>query len=632
MPYFNTSYTLHNMLKILICLWVVSGWIACDDETTEEAAYSFHAIESFTVPDVEDASLAVAIYDDTLWVYWPPAVELPETITPTVTVSERAVVSPASGETVLFTEGLAYIVTAEDGTTATYVLHIIVNQQPPALPAATTAKAIDGQAWTIPNFENLIPDVAHTQLWLVTEDETEVALTLTAVTPTQITTEAITEAVVTPGNYKLKVTTGIYTVTSEDNLLTAYLQPTITAFSPQSGEVGDEVVITGTHFSATASENAVYFGTVQAVVTAATTTELHVTVPEGAMNTTITVTVDEVSDTSDDAFAVLTDGTYQTVVSTYAGTGSHGHVDGPALSAALSPYGVAVGANGTVYVLNYSFHAIQEIATDGTVSTLAGSGSSGSADGTGTEASFKNPLGITVDPAGNLFVIDKNHLVRKITTAGVVTTLAGNGAGYADGTGTAAQFNNPHGIVADSEGNLFITDYGNYRIRKVTPDGVVTTLAGTGSAGNTNGTGTVASFGELQGIAIDADDNLYVCNYYGDVHNIRKITPAGVVTTLAGGTKGYADGAAAEAQFSSPVSIVADAAGNVYVGENGNYRVRIITPEGMVYTWCGSGVSGYADGDGNEAMFKRLQGMAMDENGVMYVADFANFLIRKIEL
>jgi sugar lactone lactonase YvrE len=258
-----------------------------------------------------------------------------------------------------------------------------------------------------------------------------------------------------------------------------------------------------------------------------------------------------------------------------------------------------------------------------------------SADGTGSSARFNNPEGIAADQAGNLYVAERaSSTIRKVTAQGVVTTLAGTtGAeGSADGTGAAARFRTPSRLEADQSGNLFVTDLGNSTIRKITPDGVVTTVAGTaGVCGTADGTGTAAQFCQPQGIAIDQSNNLYVTDTIN--HTVRKIDPAGVVTTLAGtaGVCGSADGLATAAQFCQPQDIAVDNLGNLYVADTANSTIRKITAAGLVTTLAGrAGECGTADGSGTAARFCLENGIAVDKAGNLFVADTGNSTIRKI--
>ena len=255
------------------------------------------------------------------------------------------------------------------------------------------------------------------------------------------------------------------------------------------------------------------------------------------------------------------------------------------------------------------------IVTDRTavVTTFAGS-ASGYSDGQGTAARFNSPGGITIDSAGNLYVADGgNYRIRKITPSGNVTTIAGSSGGYADGQGTAARFNGPYGITIDSLGNLYVADTVNNRIRKITSAGVVTTIAGS-SGGYADGQGTDAQFNWPYGIAVDSSGNLYVA----DTNNnrIRKITPSGLVTTIA-------------AQFNKPRGITIDSSGNLYVADSLNSVIRKITPSGLVTTIAGSGV-GYADGIGGDARFNAPTGITIDSSGILYVVDQYNARLRKI--
>ena len=268
-----------------------------------------------------------------------------------------------------------------------------------------------------------------------------------------------------------------------------------------------------------------------------------------------------------------------------------------------------------------------------TVVTTLATGSSGSADNsTGTSASFYYPTGITTDGT-NLYVADYyNHLIRKIViSTGVVTTLAGTGSsGSADNsTGTSASFNAPYGITTDGT-NLYVTDYGNHLIRKIViSTGVVTTLAGTGSSGSANGTGTSASFYKPAGITTDGT-NLYVADRYN--YLIRKIViSTGVVTTVAGtGSSGSANGTGTSASFDKPYGVTTDGT-NLYVADYYNYLIRkIVISTGVVTTVAGTGLSGSANGTGTSASFHLPRGITTDGTN-LYVTEGGNHLIRKIE-
>ena len=323
------------------------------------------------------------------------------------------------------------------------------------------------------------------------------------------------------------------------------------------------------------------------------------------------------------------------VVTTLAGTaGRAGSADGTGAAARFSlPSAVATDADGNVYVVDRSNHTIRKITPAGVVTTLAGTaGTSGSADGTGAEARFDKPEGVATDVSGNVYVADiNNDTIRKITPAGVVTTLAGKRFG-ADGTGAEASFDGPRGVATDSGGNVFVADRFYHTIRKITPTGVVTTLAGTaGVSGSVDGTGAAARFNLPYGVATDASGNVYVADQSNNT--IRKITPAGVVTTLAGTARmaGSADGTGAAARFSLPSAVATDADGNVYVVDRSNHTIRKITPAGVVTTLAGTaGTRGSADGTGAAASFNQPRSVATDTSGNVYVTDTVNSTIRKI--
>jgi sugar lactone lactonase YvrE len=327
------------------------------------------------------------------------------------------------------------------------------------------------------------------------------------------------------------------------------------------------------------------------------------------------------------------------VVTTFAGTASvtGGKVDGTGAEARFYyPQGVAVDGAGNVFVADTRNHTIRMITPASVVTTLAGSGGAeGSTDGTGTEARFSRPQGVAVDGAGNLFVADSgNNTIRMITPASVVTTLSGNAGwtSYLDGAGTAALFDTPTGVAVDAAGSLFVADSQSHTIRKVSPAGAVTTLAGTGSwTGTADGTGAAARFNHPGGAAVDGAGNLFVAD--SGNHAIRKITPEGVVTTFAGmtGVMGFADGTGADARFYGPTDVDVDASGNLFVADYGNHLVRKISPAGVVSTLAGAvGSYGKVDGLGADARFTRPSGVAVDGAGNVFVAESENFAIRKI--
>ena len=333
------------------------------------------------------------------------------------------------------------------------------------------------------------------------------------------------------------------------------------------------------------------------------------------------------------------------VVTTLAGVaGYYGTNDGPYGEAVFDyPKGVAVDGAGNVYVADSDNDAIRKVTPDGTVSTLAGSPRfdqngnpiGGSADGTGSGAQFDFPQGVAVDGAGNVYVADSdNETIRKVTPNGVVTTLAGlaKTAGSADGKGDKARFNFPIGVAVDAAGNVFVADSDNDTIREVTPAGVVTTMAGMALfTGNFDGTGSSGRFSFPTGLAIDSAGNLYVADT--DNSTLREISPAALVTTIAGVAVsfGTVDGTGSEARFDIPWAVATGPNGEVYVADTGNSAIRKITSAGLVSTLAGlKGVYGTADGTGTDARFHYPQGLAVDGATNVYVADSVNNRIRKV--
>ncbi len=386
---------------------------------------------------------------------------------------------------------------------------------------------------------------------------------------------------------------------------------------------------------------------------------------------------------------------------TLAGYASQGSADGPATNAQFfAPQGVWADGNGNLFVADSDNHTIREINAGGLVATIAGqAGMSGYADGAGTNALFNLPKNVTGDANGNLYVADTfNEVIRKLTLAGtnwVVSTLAGQAgnAGYAEGTGTNAEFSSPSSVAVDASGNVYVTDQGNDLIRKITPAGEVSSIAGqlgqtqnldgtnqdawfdrpigiatdssnnlyvtdsdytirwlqpagtnwvvmtiAGQAnhfGSMDGLGTNASFSAPDGIAVDAMTNIYVADSFNET--IRKLTFLGtnwMVSTLAGlaGAQGFADGTNTTARFSLPAGVALDASGNIVVADVNNNNLRLITQAGtnsVVTTLAGVG-PGSADGPGSVARFWLTTGVAVDKAGTLYVADFENETIRRI--
>lgn len=293
--------------------------------------------------------------------------------------------------------------------------------------------------------------------------------------------------------------------------------------------------------------------------------------------------------------------------------------------------GIAVDAAGAVYVADFGWAIITKI-SGGAVATLAGSpGQKGSADGAGAAARFNGPWGIAVDPAGNVFVSDSgNNTIRKIAPDGTVSTLAGTAGvtGKADGAGPAASFNNPTGLALDPAGNLYVCDTNNSTIRKITPAGVVTTLAGSpGVARLADGTGPAAAFSYPMGIAASASGDLFVADSSNCA--IRRVTPAGVVTTFAGGYPGAADGIGAQASFNLVYGLAVDPGGDVFVADTLNQLIREVSPAGVVTTIAGIvGRTGSTDGTGPAALLSHPDAVAVTAGGQLYVADTQNFTIR----
>ena len=320
---------------------------------------------------------------------------------------------------------------------------------------------------------------------------------------------------------------------------------------------------------------------------------------------------------------------------TLAGSENAGSQDGAGTAAGFNfETGAASDRAGNVYVADTYNSTIRKISPDGVVTTVAGlAGSSGNANGVGSAARFLWPNGVAVDGEGTLYVADTyNSTIRKITPAESVSTLAGAAgvAGFSDGLGGAARFNQPIGLAVDGNGVLYVADAGNNAIRRIAPGGVVGTLAGWTNAGYADGVGTNALLNAPAGVGVDAMGNVVVADTGNNT--IRRIATNGVVSTLAGlaGSAGHADGAGTNAHFNGPAGIAVDAAGNVFVADTYNYTIRRVTSDGTVTTIAGApGQYGYQDGAGTIALFDLASGVAVDGRGNVYVADTDNNVIRK---
>lgn len=329
-------------------------------------------------------------------------------------------------------------------------------------------------------------------------------------------------------------------------------------------------------------------------------------------------------------------------VTTIAGVGRvAGSTDGVGLAARFNqPCGVTADSSGNIYIADAANALIRKISPLGTVSTIAGSaGATGWIDATGAAARFNFPWGISADNSGNLFVTDRyNHTVRKIViSTGAVSTVAGGGtAAFADGTGVNARFNMPFGVIPDNSGNLYVADRNNHVLRKVViSTGAVTTIAGSGGAtGSVDATGTSARFYQPEDMVLDGAGNLYITDTYNFL--IRKMNlTTGYVSTVAGqaGVPGSQDGIGTAAQFSTPVGIIKDFQGNLFVADYGSSVIRKIIPStGEVVTVAGqAGTNGTSDGVGTLATFWQPEQLTIDQNGNIFVADRGSHLIRKLQ-
>ena len=333
-----------------------------------------------------------------------------------------------------------------------------------------------------------------------------------------------------------------------------------------------------------------------------------------------------VADTDNDAVRTVT---RAGVVTTVVGLpGAPGDVDGQGTGARLrSPAGLSADASGSVFVADTGNRSVRVLSPSGVLTTVAGLGAAaGTQDGIGASARFDQPWGLALDGAGGLLAADAGaHVVRRVTGDGAVTTVAGMAGepGSLEGSPTAARFDGPAGVVRDAAGNAYVADSLNHVVRKVSPSGVVSTLAGApGQAGAAEGQGAAARFRAPTGLAIDPAGNVFVAD--SGNHAIRRVTPSGVVSTLAGtaGLSGSADGKGAAARFSYPMALAFDGSGNLYVADSANAVIRRITSAGETTVWAGAvGQQGSRDGTGGSARFRVPRALAFDGAGNLWVGD-----------
>ncbi len=330
------------------------------------------------------------------------------------------------------------------------------------------------------------------------------------------------------------------------------------------------------------------------------------------------------------------------IITTIAGNGTAGFSGDSAVATLAEinkPFGIAVDNTGAIYFADRSNGRVRKILTSGVIVTIAGMGSAGyNSDGIpGTTAELNDPNGIAADNSGNVYIADRlNNRIRKVDAFGIITTIAGNGTSGFSGdnaAATAAQLGGPRGVAVDTHGNVFIADQGNGRIRKVDPAGIITTVAGNGTPGY-NGDGISATAAELfnpYGVAVDTSGSIYIADV--DNERIRKIDGSGTISTVAGtGAPGFGGdgGPATAAHVSEPSAVAVDRFGKIFIADNYNARIREITSSGIINTIAGTGAGGY-NGDGIFATAAELynpSGVAIGSAGAVYIADNNNNRIR----
>jgi sugar lactone lactonase YvrE len=391
--------------------------------------------------------------------------------------------------------------------------------------------------------------------------------------------------------------------------------PTIATVAPDSGAFNTVVVITGTNFSSTTTQDIVSFNGVAATVNSATATQLNVVVPKGAGTGIVKVTVASQA-VSGPVFNYL----FTYTVSTLAG-GTRGDVDGTGSAAEFyNPWGLAIDTAGNLVLADATNNKIKLITPAGVVTTISGGGPTkfGHTDGPAGTASFFGPTGVAVDAGNNIFVADvNNYRVREISAGGSVSTIAGSTPGHTDGAPGAALFFSPSNLTLDASGNIYLADASYVR---VISSGSVSTLFNVATYSSTiNG---------FEGIVYGQNNNLILVS---DGLYVYNLSTAGAFSTLAGnGSYIFEDGAADSASFNDASGVAMDVKGNIFVADQIHNMIRMITPAGRVSTIAGSGMLGDSDGSALSASFYYPEGVAVDKKGNIYVAEPYSNRIRKI--
>lgn len=401
-----------------------------------------------------------------------------------------------------------------------------------------------------------------------------------------------------------------------------------TDFSPLSGKKGTLVTLRGQHFGADISRITLKINGLPATVKTAADTIITAVVPDKCGLGKLTLTINAKELTSGDAFRYI----YTATTNSFSGSGE-GYADGPAASAKFfHNYNIAISADGAFFVADQINCMIRRIEKDGTVSTLAGAAQqSGYADGKKGTGRLKFPIGVEAGPDGSVYVADyDNHAIRKILPDGTLTTLGGHPdrPGLINGSLAAAQFKRPYGVKLDKSGTLWVCDSENGVIRKISSEGQVSTFAGS-TPGYADGKLTEAKFFMPVHLAFDQNGNAFVADKHN--HCIRKIGTDGLVSTVAGAAtkNGFQDGKAG--MFDQPSSVQVDQLGNIFVTDLYNHCIRLVYPDGYVTTLAGKpGVNGYREGTGENALFYYPQGCVLDKDENLFVTDSYNERVRRL--